>query len=570
MSKSSEHKTHSAARLRHFFKKYQASLLVIFFLLFFLITFIISVAGGLRVFFPYVGELTGFPFGQKNYLVIFQNNNELRPGGGFISSFGKVQFTAGYPNQIQIEDVYGEIDEHERLTAPYPMEKLLANEWYKGYTFRDGNYSPNFPDSARELIRLYHLTRPSEKIDGVIALNFRVLEDLLDALGPIDVEGKYLSKDNLFEELTNQVNDVDRHNLESLANRKGILKPLANAIIKKILLNPFKLRKISDVITRSLAKKDLQLYFVSENLQKLAEKNGWAGEWPTAVRGDFLAIIEANLGGMKSDRYIDRRVTYQVKFSEEYFRSDAAPEANLTLEVNHYGIENIPLSGPYTGYFRVYTRPDQVKDAFSSNAPAAKQAPFDQIIKVMPGNSETIQKNYQLSREILRDGIYSLYIPKQAGTAGDLYTIIVELPRGYRIESDSFESRENFGFWQGPLTTDLLLQLKVIEDQTPPRLVLQENREINHISLHFNEDLNQNFADDPFSYEVVDLNIKHPEKTDQIRIRKVETTSKDVHLYLTGQTNQPEERYGVRLKNLRDNHGNILSDRQITVVQRLK
>jgi hypothetical protein len=272
---------------------------------------------------------------------------------------------------------------------------------------------------------------------------------------------------------------------------------------------------------------------------------------------------------MKSDRYIDRRITYQVTFSEEYFLSDAAPTASLDLEVNHFGIENIPLSGPYTGYFRVYTKPDQVKDAFAVTAPVAKQAPFDQLIQVMPGENEAIHKGYQLPREIIKDGIYSLYIPKQAGTSADQYTVIVELPRGYRVESDSFESRENFGFWQGTLTTDIRLELKVVEDQSPPHLVLQQNRELNHVSIHFNEDLNQNFAEDPFSYEVIDLDIKHPEKTDQIRIRRVETTSKDVHIYLTGQTNQPEERYGVRLKNLRDTHGNILSNRQITVVQRL-
>jgi hypothetical protein len=565
--------------LRHFFQKNQKVLLIVGTLLFFLITFIISVAGGLRVFFPYLGELTGLPFGQKNYLIVFQNNNELRPGGGFISSFGKIQFTAGFPTGIQIEDVYGQIDEHARLPAPYPMEKLLANEWYKGYSFRDGNYSPNFPDSAQELTRLYHLTRPNEKIDGLIALNFSVLEDLLDALGPISVEGKYLSKDNLFEELTNQVNDVDRHNLASLANRKSILKPLANAVIKKILLNPFKLRKVSDMITRSLTKKDLQLYFYGENLQKLAEKNGWAGEWPTTRTGDFLAINEANLGGMKSDRYIDRRITYKVKFSEEYFRSNAAPEANLKVEVNHFGIENIPLSGPYTGFFRIFTSPEQVKSAFRADAPLETANLFNQpvisraleeIIKLQPGQSQIIEKKYPLPRDIIKDGFYSLYIPKQSGAAADLYTVIIELPRGYRIESDTLESRENIGFWQGTLTTDLKLKLKVVEDQSPPHLIQQENTELNHISIHFNEDLNQNFAADPFSYQITDLNINHPETTDQIRLRKVETTAKDIHLYLTGQTSQPEEHYGIQLKNLRDTHGNVLSDRQITVVQRVR
>jgi hypothetical protein len=144
------------------------------------------------------------------------------------------------------------------------------------------------------------------------------------------------------------------------------------------------------------------------------------------------------------------------------------------------------------------------------------------------------------------------------------------LPRGYRNESETFSSRENFGFYQGELTKDLELSLKIVEDSTPPRLILQQNTALNRISLHFNEDLNQNFAADPFSYEIRDLNVKDPATTDALSVRKVETTSKDVVLHLNGQTIQPEERYAVRLKNLRDIHGNVLSDREITVVQRLK
>lgn len=574
-------KTKLAHRLKELVKKHKVLLTTCFFGLFFIAIFITSVAGSLRVFLPYLGEITGFPFAQKNYLLVFQNNHELRPTGGFISSFGKVTFQNGIPAGIQIEDVYGTIDDHEYQKPPYPMEDLLANEWYKGYTFRDGNYSANFPDSAAELIRLYHLTRPTEKIDGVVAVNFQVLQDLLDVLGPMEVEGRQLNKDNLFEEITNQVNDVDRHNLDSLAQRKSILKPLANAIIRKIIITPFKLRLISDTLTRSLITKDIQLYFADDNLQKLVKKNNWAGEWPnldnssaTLLNNDYLAVVETNLGGMKSDRYLTREIKYHVKFPEEYFKSDAKAQAHLQINFHHFGIENIPLSGPYRGYFRIYNQVAQISSALSLKKPdpASSDNPVsgpiaDSIVKLQPGEEKTIEFNYSLPHGS-KDG-YSLTIPKQSGT-NDLYEIIIELPRGYRTASDDFESRENFAYYRGTLSKDLKLNLQFLPDQSAPRLVLQENTQLNKISLHFNEDLNQNYADDPFSYAVTDLNIKNPQKTDQIRISKIVTTSKDIDIYLTGQTNQPEERYGVTLRNLRDTHGNILSERQITVVQRLR
>jgi hypothetical protein len=356
---------------------------------------------------------------------------------------------------------------------------------------------------------------------------------------------------------------------------------LANAIIKKILLNPFKLRKVSDTITAAMTKKDIQLYFESSSLENLAQKNRWAGEWPNATsKSDFLAVNEANLGGMKSDRYIKRNITYHVRFTEESLKHQGLPQADLTVEVNHFGIENIPLSGPYTGYFRFYNSPSQLATAYEKAPPlqagdnplhsaGSSNRPADQIIKLNPGETKTLTASYSLPDNLIQNNLYNLFIAKQAGTDDDNYTVIIELPRGYRTESDSFESRENFAFFQGTLTKDTQLQLKVVPDTTPPRLTLQENTELNKISLHFNEDLNQDYASDPFSYQVIDLNAKHPEKTDSITIKKVVTTAKDIDLYLTGQTNQPEEHYGVRLRNLRDTHGNVLSDRQITVVQRL-
>lgn len=543
-----------------FLKKNHQPLLIIAVIIFFLLTFIISVAGGLRVFFPYAPSITGFPFSQKNYLVLFQNNYELRPTGGFISSFANLQFQSGFPTKIEIEDVYGTVDDHEYLKGPYPMEELLADQWYKGYSFRDGNFNPDFPSSAEELIRLYQINNPNAKIDGVFAVNFNLLSDLLAAVGPVEVDGKILDSQNLFEEITNSVNDVDRHNVESLANRKSILKPLANQLIKKIVFNPFKLRKVSDTITLALSQKDLQLYFRDTNLQEFILKNRWGGAWPADIaenKGqlkDFLAVIEANLGGMKSDRYLQRNITYKVRISEAAFQGEENLQAELITEVTHFGIENIPFSGPYTGYFRFFKHPFE-------------EQPQDEIIKLNPGESKTINKKFELSSDLIKDSLYSLYLTKQSGTH-DYYTVIVEAPRGYRISSDDFQPLENLAFFQGQINKDLQLDLQILPDQLPPRLILQQNTQLNHISLHFNEDLNQDYASDPFSYEITDLNNAN-QKTDQLTIRRVETTSKDVHLYLNGQTNQPEEHYSVRLKNLRDTHGNILTDREITVVQRL-
>ncbi len=103
------------------------------------------------------------------FLVIFQNNMELRPGGGFISSFGILKIKDGSVADIQIHDT-GNFDGRVPTTvpAPYPMNETLR---IKSLQLRDSNYSPDFPINARAAIEFYEMGQGAEKFDGVVAVN---------------------------------------------------------------------------------------------------------------------------------------------------------------------------------------------------------------------------------------------------------------------------------------------------------------------------------------------------------------------------------------------------------------
>ncbi len=362
-------------KVNHFFKrdpgkppKKHPWLMGIAAFLLFLILYLLSSLGTLRVFLPTYPQLSGLPFGSKNYLIVFQNNDELRPAGGFVSSFGIAKFRYGIFTGIDVQDVYGTVDNHPYMEPPYPMKQLLANQFYQGYTFRDANYNADYPKSAAELVRMLHLTQPNLQIDGVIAVNYSFLEDLLGAVGSMDVDGKLFTKDNLFSMLEYEVNNVDRHNVEDLQNRKNILKDFAQRLIKKILVSPLKLRRVSDTIVHSLATKEIQLYFNNTDLEKMAQDNGWSGEWPQTLNGDFLGVVEANLGGMKSDRYIQRNVKYHVKVQDNPDTGEKELIGEVTIDIDHYGVEDVPMNGEYTGFFRTYVpRGATLLDASSDN-----------------------------------------------------------------------------------------------------------------------------------------------------------------------------------------------------------
>ncbi len=546
-------------------------------LLLFAVLYVFSSIGGLRTFVPHYPALTGFPFGSKNYLVVFQNNHELRPAGGFVSAFAIAKFRSGFLTGFETEDVYGAIANHPYLEPPYPMKQLLTDEAYQGYTFRDGNYDADYPKSAEELTRLLHITRPELRIDGVIAVNYSFMEDLLGALGPIEVKGRTFTKDSLFSLLEYEVNNVDRHNVEALQNRKNILKEFAQKLIKKTIFSPLKLRRVSDAVVHSLATKEIQLYFKDPSLEKTAVSNSWSGVWPDTMKGDFLGVVEANLGGMKSDRYIQRNVTYHVTRQDNAETGEEDLIAELSIIIRHYGVENIPLNGEYTGFFRTYVpRGAKLLDAASDNPKSlwtnddGLYTILGNVVRLSPGKSTTLYYKYKLPATIDQKDAYQLYIPKQSGTDQDYYTIVFEAPAGAGIESTDFTPKENVGMYQQELISDASLSLKILPDKLPPNVIYQAVEGLNKITLVFNENVSNQSSEDPLHYEIRDLNAKHPETTDDVTIDHIEHQGKGVALYTKNMTLQPGEHYQLTLKNIGDTSGNMIdpNPKTVTVVQK--
>jgi hypothetical protein len=84
----------------------------------------------------------GYPE-EQNYLILFQNNTELRPSGGFIGSFGLLDIKSGEIVDFKTTDTYN-IDNpaDTKIDHPWQLPKLVhpdLNTWY----LRDANWSPD-------------------------------------------------------------------------------------------------------------------------------------------------------------------------------------------------------------------------------------------------------------------------------------------------------------------------------------------------------------------------------------------------------------------------------------------
>ncbi len=420
---------------------------------------------------------------------------------------------------------------------------------------------------------MYRLTDSRTNFDGVIAVNSKVLEDMLKIVKKIEVWDLEFTPENVFELLEYSVNNIDRHDIEQIKARKGVLGPLSSALIKKIMFSPLLWRETSDMIVRNLNEKHIQLHFFDSSLQKAINARGWDGTWPKPD-GDFLAVVESNLAGMKSDRYIDRDVNYRVQIWENHETGDYTLTGKITITMEHFGDYNVPVSGPYSGYIRVYLPyGTKVKNANVSIKEEAslKHTIIGTIIRLNPGDRQTIAYEVELPSSVFNGEDYHLDLIKQAGTIDDTYSVVIEAPQGVSIQSDDFETRENYAIWKKSLLRDKSFDFTLLPDKLGPRIAYTEIQSLSDILVVFNERMSTESLTDPLNITIEDLDITNPETHDTITVKDMSFDYRDLKLKVEGMTNQPDEFYKITIKSAYDIHGNPIQPvpKVITLVQRI-
>lgn len=515
--------------------------------------------GELRFFANNYFRITWF---SKNYLILLQNNYESRPGGGFITAYGELDTLFGWPTNLSFHNSY-EIDTDTYINPPYPHEELLKNEWYEGYTFRDANWDPNFSDATEDLIKFYKDKFPKRNVDGIFVVNFTMIEDLVQRLGGVTLNGQKYTKDTLFSAVTNTVNDVDRHNEEALASRKNILSDLSSALISKAKWHPFKTKK---AIIKALNNKDFYMWFKS-GLQNKIVKKGWGNTFELPANSDFLAVNIANLGSKKADRYIQKEVYHYVNIIKEL------PEITTEIVIRYSGFKN-NFADDYKGYLQMVIPAEAKLKESLIDSKIYEKGEFQFIgekIILPAGSKTTLVYTYTLPRSFFNTDEYKLRLIRQSGDE-KYYWITVETSPDRLIKSDDFEARENRAMFFEKLENDCDLTASLLPDKSPPYPIEQVFDSLESISIYWNEPIDQSNGNDALNYIITDMDVTDENVTDEVKVIYAEVMNGSVsNLEVSGITRQDLERYQIQLTNIRDNAGNIIdpSPKMITVVQRL-
>lgn len=368
--------------------------------------------------------LGGWPE-SSHFLILFQNNDELRPTGGFIGSLATLEVSdLGENIDMQVSDVY-HYDmpsiKHLETNPPEPIARYMGlKNWY----LRDSNWSPDFPTSAKFIEQLFYqessyADKQFHDLDAIFAVTPQFVAKLIELTGPIELDGETYNAKNLQALLQYQTGIGYRDEDIESWDRKDIIQDLA-MILKDRLKNisNFQTLELFQILDQAIIKKDLQAYFTNPQNQNLAQSLEVDGKI-ASVDHDYLMIVDANLAAFKTDAVMRKNWYYKLE------KRDNDLIANLYLNYQHDGGFDWRTTR-YQSYTRILT-PKGSQLLSIENASDLKVEDNNELNKtiigfyfsVEPSQSKQIKISYKLPDKIknqVEDNNYKLYLQRQAGS----------------------------------------------------------------------------------------------------------------------------------------------------------
>lgn len=428
----------------------------------------------------------------KRYLLLFQNNNEIRATGGFIGSYGILDLDEGRIKKLEINGIYDPDGQMLMKVAPPPPIRFVNTRWQT----RDANWFPDFPTSARKTSWFFEKTG-GPSVDGVIALTPPLMVELLKTTGPIPMP-EYettISADNFVMQTQREV-EVE-YNQEQ--NRpKQFLADLAVKVLDKILSTEKpEWTSLLKIFSQMAEEKHLLFYLFDDDLQEFILKNNWGGEMKKPSQ-DYLSVVNSNINGGKTDGMIkevinlditinsDGSIINEVEITRHHTGNYEWPSINNIDYLRLYvpeGSSLISASGfdkvniPPSSYEEMQYERDPLLEEINKTSKTDEASGtvvtrefgktcFGNWVAVKPQEIAKVRFKYQLPFKVRPDLLhdidkYTILAQKQAGSLGSEFHFKLNLPSGLKMiwhyPEEVRESEERVITWDTILATDKYL-----------------------------------------------------------------------------------------------------------------
>jgi hypothetical protein len=443
----------------------------------------------------------------RRYLILAQNEDELRATGGFLSGAGVLVIDQGQIIQIDFQDanlVDAWSDSDSSLTKPYDFAPQPYYDFMgiQPLLFRDINFWPDFPTTAEQAVTLFKYGQDDlSPFDGVIAIDQRFLQLLVTATGPVQLEdGQTITGGNLPAAM--QAAWSEREDAATPSDwvwqRKDFLGTFAQALRQKLEgdIGSVDLLLLVQNLDQAAQGKHIQIYLRSmDEAAAVVEALGWNGRLPNQPNQDTLMVVESNFGYNKVNSLIERSYAYTVDL--------AHMEAEISTTFTHLGADErqacdqtVSYTGEiryeamvnrcYWNFIRIYAPANSdLLEASRHPAPASafitdRAWPGNAYLLDDPSGLTTIANflllaweetavvhtRYQLPTSTIQTTgetqVYRLTVYKQGGLPPQPLTVTITLPPGTRlIEAQPAPTRVNNQIILFDTTLDSDLQFMV-------------------------------------------------------------------------------------------------------------
>jgi hypothetical protein len=393
---------------------------------------------------PALPTLLGFERPQA-YLILVQNNQELRATGGFISAVGTLTLAQGQPSGLEFVDSYAIArNDVDHPWAPDPLKQYMGIELI---FLRDANWSPDFPTTA-QLARSLYAQDAGAQVDGVVSIDLRAVELLIGALAPLTVPGadEPVTGENLIAQLQRFWDQplgtdatIQNAGSEWLKSRKDFMPVLAKAALDRIERGNFNPLALAAAADNALNERAIQVWTADPTAAERLATLGWDGRLRPLPGADFLALVDTNMGYNKVDAVLDRSLRYAVSWPAG---PDAPALAVASITYRHpvqladppvckveseYGLTYTDMTERcYFNYVRLYVpagseliATDGVTEDSVADRPGERGTQlFAGYFVLEPGRQHTVSFTYRLPAALARQD-YRLVVQRQSG-AGPL------------------------------------------------------------------------------------------------------------------------------------------------------
>lgn len=398
---------------------------------------------------PVLPELLGFDGKRRDYLVLLQNESELRPGGGFIGSYAILSVEGGKWLNFEIEDIYeadGQLKGH--VEPPEEIKKYLGEAaWY----MRDANWKASFPEAAKD-IQWFLEKETGRKVDGVIGINLAVVKSLLGVSGELFVSDfqEKVNKDNLYEQAEFY---SENKFFPGSVQKASFLGAVSKSLIEEIKgVRGKKGMELLKAMMEMLSRREIQIALNESKAAKQLKAAKWDGAiYEGKCSGDncladYLYIVEANLGVNKANYFLYRNLERQINISENEVVND------LKIVYENTAKSTAWPGGDYKNYMRIYipAGADVEEVSWSEKGSGAKniisgsdlkydlkegKREIGFLVKVPIGKKIMVEFKYKQKIDLKGKEKFSYlsYVQKQSGFGDTGMVNLISFPNGWQV-----------------------------------------------------------------------------------------------------------------------------------------